>query len=334
MLKRTGDTIFFEKELAIKSFYSVAGKKEGAGPVGEFFHRVLTDTSLGQDSWESAEGEMQKMALQGAIDNLGKAPDIIFAGDLLNQCIASGYGLLDFETAFMGLYGACSTIGEALILASIMVEAGFSSLAGAVSSSHFCSAERQFRFPLEYGSMRPPTAQWTATASGAILVGERDKNSKVLVKSATLGKSVDLGITDMTNMGAAMAPAARSTLAQFFKDTSTRPSDYDRIFTGDLGYEGSRLLYELLEEDGYDIEKYHSDCGMMIFNMDEKDVNCGGSGCGCSASIFCSYILKTMEKRELRKVLFMPTGAMMSPTSVQQGNSIPGIAHLVCLEIV
>lgn len=328
--KRKGNTLFFESDIAVKAYYSIGGKREGQGPVGEYFDQIFDDTSLGQKTWELAEGEMQKTALDGALGKLNiEKPDVILAGDLLNQCIASGYGLIEIDSPFLGLYGACSTMGEAMLLGSALVDGGFARNAAAVSSSHYCSAERQFRFPLAYGSMRPPTAQWTATASGATIIAKANKSDRVIIKSATIGKSTDYGITDIGNMGAAMAPAAASTLLDFFKDTNTTPADYDRIFTGDLGYEGSRLLYELMEEKGFGIEKNHSDCGMMIFDMEDKDVNCGGSGCGCSASVLCSYILKSLEKGNFKNILFMPTGAMMSPVSVQQGGSIPAVAHLL-----
>lgn len=250
---------------------------------------------------------------------------MVFAGDLLNQCISSTFGLRGMDIPFLGQYGACSTMAQTLIMASIMVECGAANYACAVTSSHFCTAERQFRTPLEYGSQRAPTAQWTATASGSTVLG---MSGDIQVRHATVGRITDLGVTDMTNMGAAMAPAAAQTLLDYFNDTATKPEDYDRIYTGDLGAIGTKLLYELLRENGI-VLRNHEDCGLILFDREAQDVHAGGSGCGCSAGVLCGHILNRMDRGELKNILFMATGALMSTTSSQQGESIPGIAHLV-----
>ena len=253
----------------------------------------------------------------------------LFAGDLLNQSIASTFGMREYGVPLLGQFGACSTMAQTLALSAIFVDSGAADLCCAVTSSHFCAAERQFRFPLEYGGQRPQTAQWTATASGAAVVGMG--GSGVRIAAATIGCITDLGITDANNMGAAMAPAAAETLASFFQDTATRPDDYDLIITGDLAAVGSDLLRQLSERKGYPLGANYTDCGLLIFDRSKQDVHAGGSGCGCSAAVLCSYILGKMERGELNSVLFVGTGALMSPTSSQQGESIPGIAHLVHL---
>jgi len=252
----------------------------------------------------------------------------VFAGDLLNQCIGSAYAMRDMGVPFVGLYGACSTMAESLSLASLFVDSGIAECAAAVTSSHFCSAERQFRFPLEYGGVRTPTSQWTVTGGGAAIVKAGDVAP--FVKKVCFGKVTDLGVTDINNMGAAMAPAAADTLSQYFEDTLTSADNYDMIFTGDLGYVGSELMCELLKKEWIDLGKKHTDCGKLIYDKSQK-VDAGGSGCGCSAAVLCSYIMSRIKRGEWRNVLFMATGALMSPTSNQQGESIPGIAHLVHL---
>lgn len=317
---------------AILSYAAAVGKMEGEGPLGAGFDYIAEDTTLGESSWEQAESMLQKTAVQLALKKAAVTAgevDMIFAGDLLNQCIGSTFGLRDFGIPMVGLFGACSTMALSLLNASMAVDSGAAERAVAVTSSHFCSAERQFRQPLDYGGQRTPTAQWTVTGSGACLVG----NGKgVRVEAFTIGRPVDLGIKDANNMGAAMAPAACDTILRFLEDTGTKPDDYDAIFTGDLGIVGSRLLTELMAKEDVDIASVHRDCGVMIYNPDAQDVHAGGSGCGCSASVLCGHILPRMEAGKLSNILFCATGALMSPTSSQQGESIPGIAHLVHLK--
>ena len=282
--------------------------------------------------WEKAETLMQKKAIELALQKGGiqkEQIDFLFAGDLLNQCISSAYASRELQLPFFGLYGACSTMAESLCLAGMFVDTKLASRCLAVTSSHFCSAERQFRFPLEYGGQRTPTAQWTVTGPGACIVAGKDRPP--YLRAATVGTVEDLGITDINNMGAAMAPAAAKTLCQFFNDTGAKPEDFDLILTGDLGFVGSRLFERLMQAQGCPIAGRHNDCGLMIYDRLRQDVHAGGSGCGCAASVLCSFILPQIACQRLKNVLFMATGALMSPTSVQQGESIPGIAHLLHL---
>lgn len=334
MAKRIGRyTVKMEKMPSINGFAAVCGKKESEGPLGQYFDHIFDDTTLGESSWEKAESRLQTESVNRALEKAGVVAseiDYIFAGDLLNQCISSTFGLRSLNIPFIGQYGACSTMAQTLAMASIMTETGVANNCVAVTSSHFCSAERQFRFPLEYGGQRTPTAQWTVTGSGSAIVGSEGNGP--FVSAVTIGKIVDLGIKDANNMGPAMAPAAAETLTSFFNDTSTKPDDYDLILTGDLGEVGSKLLYELMEKENIDISKKHKDCGLLIYNQKEQDVHAGGSGCGCSASVLCSVILNRLKKGELKNVLFMATGALMSPTSTQQGESIPSVAHLIELK--
>lgn len=334
MPKRVGRyTLKLENMPSILGFAAVCGKKEAEGPLGQEFDRTYQDTTLGEDSWEKAESRLQTEAVNLALEKAQvKATDVdyIFAGDLLNQCISSTFGLRSLGIPFLGQFGACSTMAQTLALSSMLVESGAADKCVAVTSSHFCSAERQFRFPLEYGGQRTPTAQWTVTGSGSAVVG--NSGTGPYVSSVTIGKIVDLGIKDAANMGAAMAPAAAATLMDYFKDTGTRADAYDLILTGDLGEVGSSLLLELLQRENISLKGRHNDCGLMIFDRDSQDVHAGGSGCGCSASVLCSVILNKLKKGELKNVLFMATGALMSPTSSQQGESIPGVAHLLELK--
>ena len=323
-------TIGLDNKPRIISYGSVVGKKEHEGPLSEEFDYYTEDSFFGEKSFEKAESRLQKTAVQIALDKVGLATeqiDKIFAGDLLNQCIGSSFGIRELNIPFLGLYGACSTMALSTGLASIFIDCGAAEKAVAVTSSHFCSAERQYRFPLNYGSQRTPTAQWTVTGSGALVLSNADKGA--YINSVTFGKIVDFGICDANNMGAAMAPAAADTLINFFKDTNSAPEDYDIIFTGDLGRVGTLALYELCLKDGVDIRCRHSDCGTIIFDRDKQDVHAGGSGCGCSASVLCSYVMHRLERGELSNILFMSTGALMSPTSSYQGESIPSIAHLL-----
>ncbi len=327
--------IKLENSPAIEYAASVVGKREHEGPLGKLFD-VHDDTdAFGKDSWEKSESEMQRIALDTALGKAKIAPSAlgaIFAGDLLNQCTGSAYGLAGFDAPYFGLYGACSTAAEALILSSVMVDSGKLERAAAVSSSHNCSAERQYRFPLEYGAQRPPTAQWTVTGAAAFIVGSAAGFLPRIVEVMP-GRTVDAGITDANNMGAAMAPAAADTFRRYFKESGMKPSDFDAIVTGDLGYEGSGILVELLDSEGIDISKQHSDCGLEIFERDKQDSHAGGSGCGCSAVVLAAYLLEKLRRLEYKRILFAGTGAMMSPTSLLQGLAIPGIAHLVRIDM-
>lgn len=329
-MKRIGNSsIEFENNVGIISFAAVVGPKEAEGPMAKHFDICFEDSMLAQESWEKAESMLQMHAVEESLRKCNLEPkdiDILFAGDLLNQCTASCFGTKGFKIPFVGVYGACSTMALSLINAAISVESGAANKAIAVTSSHFCSAERQYRFPLEYGGVRPQTSQWTVTGSGAAILGQ---NSGVKIIKATIGKIIDYGIKDANNMGAAMAPAAADTIRAFFSDTGANIEDFDAIFTGDLGVVGSELLYKLLEENGLYIQSVHKDCGNMIFDRDSQDVHSGGSGCGCSASVLCSFILKKLRKKEYKNVLFCATGALLSPTTTQQGESIPSIAHLI-----
>lgn len=327
-------TIAYSNQPVVAGFGSVAGKKESEGPLKEYFHKIEYDTKLGCDTWEQAESMLQKEAIQIALEKAqisGELIQLAFGGDLLNQCISTGYSIRGFNIPFLGQYGACSTMVQSLILAGLMVDGGYCKNSLAVTSSHFCSAERQFRFPLEYGGQRTPTAQWTVTGSGAIVVSRYGNGPRL--KHCTIGKVVDMGVTDINNMGAAMAPAACDTIKSFLIDTKTKPSDYDLILTGDLGRTGSQLLLELLQKENIDISRLHNDCGMMIYDIEKQDVHAGGSGCGCCGSVLCGYVLENMCKGKLKNILVAATGALMSPTANQQGESTPGIAHLIHLEI-
>ncbi len=318
-----------DKTAKIEGYGSVAGLKEKQGPLGGCFDEIIEDSHFGKQTWEQAESQFQLEALSIAVrkSKLTKEDiDVVLSGDLINQCIGSTYGLRELEIPFLGIYGACSTIAEGLLLSSVILDSGAARRSAAVTSSHFSTAERQFRSPLSYGGQRTPTSQWTCTASGAVILSDK---GKCAVTGGCIGKIADMGISDITNMGSAMAPAAAETIRRYFKATNTVPSDYDYIITGDLGTVGSTLVNELLINYGYDISKNHRDCGTMIFNNDEQDTHCGGSGCGCSASVLCGYFLPMLESGEISNILFIATGALMSPMSLQQGESIPSIAHLV-----
>jgi len=309
----------------------VVGKLEKKGPLGEHFDLHSEDDRFAQKTWEKAEAEMQRLALNTAIGKWGGAEaelEAIFAGDLLNQCVGAAYGLKDFDVPYFGLYGACSTAAEGLILSALTVSGGFFARTAAVASSHNCTAERQYRSPLEYGAQRAPTAQWTVTGAGAFVVGEAER-SMALIRSVMPGKVKEKGIRDAANMGAAMAPATAETLLRFFDESGTEPHDFDLIATGDLGYEGGDILCDLMRIEGVDIRSVYNDCGMMIYSRDTQDTHAGGSGCGCSAAVLASYLLPKLARGELKRILLIGTGAMMSPQSIQQGEYIPAIAHLV-----
>lgn len=332
-MQKIGRTVIFNSPPIITGHAGVAGKKEGEGPLAEDFDAIFEDTTMGQQSYELAESAMLNDAITRALTDAKVSAanvDFILSGDLLDQCMGSAFALKDLDVASIGLFGACSTMALSLSLGAMLVDGGADCIV-AGTSSHFCSSERQFRFPLEYGGQRPPTAQWTVTGAGSAVVQREGEGIKI--KAVQIGTITDLGITDANNMGAAMAPAAARTISDFFRDTNTKPQNYDLILTGDLGYTGSKLLYEILEQEyNVKLENFHNDCGLMIYDLKKQDVNSGGSGCGCSASVLCSHIMKNIEKGKLGKVLFVATGALMSPTSSKQGNPIPGIAHAVLLE--
>ena len=325
-------SISFEKPPYILNYASIVGQKEGDGPLGKYFDKIEKDPMLGTDSWEKAESELQKRATQMVLSKASIKPENIrylFSGDLLGQLIASSFGMLDFQIPMFGLYGACSTAGESISLAAMTVAAGYANHCLAVTSSHFASAEKQFRYPLEYATQRPLSTTWTVTGSGAFIIG---KNGKVKITGITTGKMMDYGIKDSMNMGAAMAPAAVDTIYQHFQDFNRTPEDYDLIVTGDLGVVGRELLLDLLKQKGYDLTEKHFDCGIAIFDDIKQDTHSGGSGCGCSAVTLAGYLLPKLESGEFKRILFLPTGALLSTVSFNEGQSIPGICHGVVLE--
>ena len=331
--KRVGRrTVALHRPPSVAAFANIGGKFEGRGPLGGTFDEVGEDSFFGEKTWEKAESAMQKRVLRRALDRAGLRPedlDCVFAGDLLNQCIGSYFGLREFGVPFYGLYGACSTMGEALGLAAMAIDGGFAARCAAVTSSHFCTAERQYRMPVPYGSQRAPTAQWTATAAGCALLAEDGPGP--YITHAVCGRIVDLGITDAANMGAAMAPAACDTLTALFRDTGTAPEDYDLVLTGDLGELGHAILRDLLDREGIPAGENLQDCGLLLYDRAGQDMHAGASGCGCSASVLCGWLLRGMREGRWRRVVFAPTGALLSPTSSFQGESIPGICHAVCL---
>ena len=324
-------TVIIENEVGIKSSAAVGSKKEGEGPLGKYFDIINDDSRFGEKTWEKAESKMQELALWQALKKAGLENadvDFIFAGDLLNQCIASAFNAMGTKIPYIGLYGACSTFAEGVGLASVFTDSAAKNCA-AIASSHFCSAERQYRFPLEYGGQRPHSSQWTATAAGAAIVSK--ESGPPFVKAVCFGTVEDLGINDQNNMGAAMAPSAAATLSQFFRDTYTDAEDYDLILSGDLGAVGTKLMRELMEREGFPLKENYNDCGLMLYERERQQVESGASGCGCSAAVISGKIIPELRAGTLRNVLIMSTGALMSPTSVQQGETIPGVAHLVCL---
>lgn len=326
-------SIEFEKGVHIVSSASVVGKKEGEGPLGSHFDIVCDDPMFGEDNWEKAESTMQKEGVQiclGKAEMLPSQVRYLFGGDLLGQLIATSFGVEDFQIPFFGLYGACSTCGEALMLGAMTVHAGYADYVLSMTSSHFGSAEKQFRFPLEYGNQRPLSATWTVTGSGAFLLAA--KGGKARITGVTTGKVVDYGVKDSLNMGACMAPAAADTIYQNFMDFGRQPEDYDKIITGDLGYVGQKILLDLLLEKGFDIKKQHMDCGIEIYDQKTQDTHAGGSGCGCSAVTLAARILPKLERGSWKRVLFVPTGALLSTVSFNEGQSVPGIAHGVVIE--
>ena len=332
--KRLGrQTIRLGSPVSVVSYANIGGKQEAQGPLAGYFDELNQDAYFGQKSWEKGESAMQQFALRRAMEKGGLAPedlDYVLAGDLLNQCIGTSFGLRDFKIPFYGLYGACSTMGESLSLAALLIDGGFARLAAAVTSSHFCTAERQYRMPVPYGSQRTPTAQWTATAAGCCILSNEGRGPAVT--HAAIGRIVDRGITDANNMGAAMAPAAYDTLRALFSDTRTSPADYDLIVTGDLGRLGHEVVADLFARDGVDMTKNYKDCGLLLYDLERQDMHMGGSGCGCSAAVLNGYLLRGMREGKWNRIVFAPTGALLSPTSTMQGESIPGVCHAVILE--
>lgn len=321
----------------IESSASVVGTKEGEGPLGLLFDHVGEDDKFGAKNWEEAESNLQKQALYLALSKRGLEPEDIrylYAGDLLGQSIASFFGLSVYQIPLFGVYGACSTCGEALTLGAMAVDGGYGERVACVTSSHFASAEREFRFPLEYGNQRPLSAGWTVTGSGAFILGKDAKGARAKILGMTIGKVVDYGLKDSMNMGACMAPAAADTICRHFEDWNRGPGDYDKIITGDLGSVGQTALIGLLRERGYDIAENHMDCGMTIFDSESQDTHAGGSGCGCCATTLSAYILKQLEEANWHRVLFLPTGALLSKISFNEGKSVPGICHGIVLERV
>ena len=328
------DTVILNNKCYIKGFASAVGELEGQGVYGKYFDAIFEDPLLEQNTWEKAESELQRFAINKATKkaHLEDKIELIIAGDLLNQCTASTFSSLSSNTSYIGVYGACSTMALSLAVGSFLVSGGFKNNVISATSSHFCSSERQYRFPLEYGGQRTPSQQHTVTGAGAVVL--TNQKTDIYINAITIGKIVDLGITDANNMGAAMAPSAAETILTFFNDTNTNPSDYDALFTGDLGEIGSNLLIDILKQNNIDISSIHDDCGLMIYDRERQDVHSGGSGCGCSASILCGYILNMMARNELKNVLFCATGALLSPTSVNQKQSIPGVSHLINIKTI
>lgn len=326
---KKGNTIIFENPPVITCYAAIGGKRESEGPLGDKFDMLLTDTKCSQPTWEKAESVFQRYCIEQLLQKSeNQLNDIccVLSGDLQCQCTASSYAMRGFEVPHLGLYGACSTMAQGMAIGSMLLQSGMNKVV-AMASSHFCAAERQFRTPLDYGGKRAPTAQWTVTGAGGVIIENSwDKGIKIL--SATLGQVIDYEVKDINNMGAAMAPAAAHTFLQFFKATGKRPLDYDKVYTGDLGFVGSTLLKQLMSAEGYDLCN-HADCGLIIFDRENQNVEAGGSGAGCSACVLSCEILPCLKRGTLKKVLFMSTGALMSQTTSLQGESIPSIAHLV-----
>lgn len=327
-------TIKFNNPPSILNTACIVGPKEAQGPLAKYFDQCLEDEFWGESTWEKAESKIIKETVNTVLSKAAISSsdiDYCFAGDLLNQCISSSFGLRDLNVPFLGLFGACSTYVEGLIMCSIFTESNAGKKCLCAASSHFCSAEKQFRFPLELGNQRPQSSQWTVTGAGAAIIS----NSGVgpFVTHATIGKIVDMGIKDSNNMGAAMAPAALDTLLTHFKDTGRNPSYYDAIITGDLGHVGKEILIELSQLKGYNIKSNYNDCGVLIFDKNSQDTHSGGSGCACCGSVFSGYLFNQLKTKKLKKILLIATGALTNATSAQQGESIPGIAHAVSIEI-
>ena len=332
--KRIGRrTVALQTPPSVLSFANIGGRMEGQGPLAKYFDELCDDSFFGEKTWEKAEATMQRRVLRRALEQAGLKPgdvDYVLAGDLLNQCIGSSFGLRELGIPFFGLYGACSTMGEALALASLLIDGGFAETVAAQASSHFCTAERQYRMPVPYGSQRSPTAQWTATAAGCAVVAKEGTGPKI--PAGTCGRIVDQGVKDSNNMGAAMAPAAFDTLSAHFAATGTKPADYDLVVTGDLGRLGHRIVTDLFREKGVDMGGRYTDCGLLLYDIQGQDMHAGASGCGCAASVLCGYLLREMEEGKWDRILFAPTGALLSPTTTFQGESIPAICHALTIQ--
>jgi len=329
-------SVRFTSPVYLVNSASVVGKKEGEGPLGDAFDVVIKDDKDGFNTWEEAESALQRDAVTTLLKKSGARTENIrylFAGDLLGQSIASTFGLMTFELPYIGLYGACSTCGLSISLGSMAVAGGYAENVICVTSSHFASAEKEFRFPLSYGNQRPLSATWTVTGSGAFLLSSgKEGGVRAVISGITTGKIVDYGVKDSMNMGACMAPAAAEIIMQHMKDFNAKPEDYDAIITGDLGVVGQEILIDLLLQKDINIEKQHMDCGIEIYDSDTQDTHAGGSGCGCSAVVLSAYILRKIEEGIWKKVLFIPTGALLSKTSFNEGQSVPGVAHAIVLE--
>lgn len=326
------ETIFLKRQPKIIGSYSIVGPKEGMGNFGPYFDYVMKDDYFGQKTFEKAERKMLETAITGVIQKAKiqtKDIDLMIAGDLLNQIISSSYAARAFEFPFLGVYGACSTMAESIAVASVLIDAGHFDNIVCCTGSHFSTAERQYRFPLELGNQRPPTSQWTVTGAGCCVLSSEGDGPKVT--SVTFGKVIDWGVSDVNNMGAAMAPAARETLLRHLKNTKTKPEDYDLILTGDLGKLGSEILIDLMEDEGVTLGINYCDCGQMYFKR-EQETLCGGSGAGCCATVFNSYLMAKIRDGQYKKILFLPTGALLSTTSSQQGETVPGVCHAVVIE--
>ena len=334
MSKKIGkQTVRLSQGVIILSAASTVGPKEAEGPLGKYFDQTVEDQFFGEKTWELAESKFVEKNMGLAVQKANLKPkdiDYVFCGDLLNQCTGSTFGIKNLNIPFFGLFGACSTMGESMSLGAMLVDGGFANHVLTGASSHFCAAEKQFRFPLPLGTQRPPTATWTVTGDGAVVLARKGEGPKIA--EITTGKIVDMGVTDANNMGAAMAPAAADLLKTHFEDTGRTPQDYDVIATGDLGTVGRQLVVELLKKEGYDMDERYVDCGILIFDDEKQDTHAGGSGCACSAVTFCGYFYPKLLAGEIGRMLFIPTGALMSPTSSQQGQPIPGIAHGLVIE--
>ena len=331
--KKGKRSFILENPPVITAWASVVGKKESEGPLRTYFDHAITDPYFGQRTWEQAEKRMQQIALQTLAQKAGIDPKefgLVFSGDLLNQCIGSSFTLRNTGIPHLGLYGACSTMAESILLASMAVGGGFFDRVVAMTSSHFASSERQYRFPLGYGGQRTPTSQWTVTGAGGLLLSSIGKGPRIV--GCTVGVVSDLGIKDANNMGAAMAPSALSTIRQHFQDFNVTADDYDLIVTGDLGQLGKEILLTLSQKESLDLGGKLTDCGTLIFNQQSQDVHAGGSGCGCSAVTLCGYLLNQIKSGIMKKILFCGTGALLSPTSTQQGLPIPGVCHAVIIQ--
>lgn len=334
MKKIGAQTFKLDNPVTIFETASIVGKKEADGPLAKYFDVCLQDEFFGEKTWEKAESKMIKFAIETVIrkSNIAVSDiDYLLAGDLLNQCISSSFGIRDFEIPFLGIFGACSTFVEGMMIGSMLLDGGAGNYALAATSSHFCSAEKQFRFPLELGNQRPPTSQWTVTGSSAAVLSKTGTGP--FITHVTPGKIADRGITDANNMGSAMAPAAVSTILTHLKDTGRKPTYYDAIITGDLGHIGKSIVLDLCKDEGFQLSSIYNDCGVLMFDKEKQDTHSGGSGCACCGTVFSGYFFNQLKEKKIKKMLLVATGALMNSTSTQQGESIPGIAHAVSIEL-